>query len=59
MEGDAEANYAHFALQKLHILPSTFADMDMNEKAFVVASIRIRVEDEKKEAKKIKARKGR
>lgn len=57
MEGDAEANYAHFALQKLHILPSTFANMEMNEKAFVVASIRIRVEDEKKEAKKLKAKK--
>ena len=56
MEGDAEANYAHLALQKLHILPSTFANMEMNEKAFVVASIRIRVEDEKKEAKKLQAK---
>ena len=56
MEGDAEANYAHFALQKLHILPSTFANMETNEKAFVIASIRIRVDDEKKEAKKLKAK---
>jgi hypothetical protein len=46
---------AHFALQKLNILPSTLADMDEKEKAFVYASIQLRIEDEKKEAAKIKA----
>lgn len=58
MEGDAESNYAHYVLQKLHILPSIFLEMDEQEKAFVIASCEIRVENEKKEIKKIK-RKGR
>jgi hypothetical protein len=31
--------------------------MEMNEKAFVIASIKIRLEKEKAEAKKIKAKK--
>jgi len=43
-------------LQKLHILPSVFADMDEAEKAFIIASCDIRVEAEKKEAKKIKSK---
>ena len=56
MQGDAEANYAHFALQKLHILPSVFMEMDKSEKAFVIASIQIRVDKEKEEARKIKSK---
>lgn len=59
MQGDAEFNLAHFALQKLHIIPSVLADMDDKEKAFIYASIQIRIEQEKKEAAKIKAAKGR
>lgn len=47
---------AHFALQKLRILPSILADMDDRERAFVYASIQVRVEDEKKEQSKIKGR---
>ena len=43
----------HFALQKLHILPSTIANMSKEEKAFVYASIIKRVESEKKEYDKI------
>jgi hypothetical protein len=54
LEGDGEASYAHYALQKLHILPSVFADMDEAEKAFVIASCNIRVETEKEEARKLK-----
>ncbi len=46
---------AHFALQKLHILPSTLAEMSDREKAFIYASIQLRIEDEKKEANKLKA----
>lgn len=40
------AAYAHFALQKLGILPSVFAEMDVNERAFVIASIRRRIDEE-------------
>lgn len=42
------AAYAHFALQKLGILPAVFAEMEPNEKAFVIASIIRRCEDEKR-----------
>lgn len=46
------ASYAHYALQKLHILPSQFMELDRADKAFIIASIDLRVEAEKKEAKK-------
>lgn len=59
MQGDPEANLAHFALQKLHILPSILDAMDDKEKAFIYASIILRTEEEKKQASKIKAKGGR
>lgn len=50
---------AHYALQKLHILPSTFCEMEQSEKAFVIASIEKRVESEKEQEKKLdKPKKG-
>lgn len=54
MEGDSDSNYAHYCLHKLHMLPSTFCGLDSYEKAFVIASIDIKIENEKKEAKKAK-----
>ncbi|WP_310443953.1 hypothetical protein [Tissierella sp.] len=39
-------------MQKLHILPSVLDSMDDKEKAFVYASIQVRVENEKKEVAK-------
>lgn len=45
---------AHYALQKLHIRPSVFVEMEQKEKALVIASIEKRVEDEKKEQDKVK-----
>ncbi|MDU4726397.1 hypothetical protein [Clostridium sp.] len=59
MQGDAEFNLAHFALQKLHILPSELECMSQKEKAFIYASIQVRVETEKKETDKIKTKGGR
>ena len=56
MEGDGDANYAHYALQKLHILPSTYVGLDPYEKAFVIASIDLRIENEKKQAKAVKSK---
>lgn len=47
--------YAHLALQKLNILPSELASMHQRERAFVYASIDLRVEEEKREATKLKA----
>lgn len=51
--GDGEANYAYYALHKLHILPSVFLEMDEEEKAFVIAAIRIRTENDKKKKQEI------
>ena len=51
-------NLAHFALQKLHILPSALCNMSDREKAFIYASIQVRVEEEKKETSKIKNKRG-
>lgn len=53
-EADPEANYAYAALLKLHILPSVFLQMDENEKAFVIASLRLKAEHDKAAAKKAK-----
>lgn len=55
-EGDGEANYAYYALLKLHILPSVFLEMDEEEKAFVIASIKRKLESDKKERKKAKSK---
>ena len=44
--------YAYYALHKLKMLPSQFAGLEKNEKAFVIACIDIRNENEKKAAKK-------
>jgi len=46
--------FAHYCLHKLHMLPSEFIALDDQEKAFVIASIKIKMEAEKEEAEKIK-----
>lgn len=46
--------YAHYALHKLKILPSTLVKMSRQEKAFIYASIDIYAEDSKREMNKIK-----
>ncbi len=38
----------HYALEKLHILPSTFANMGRAERALVIASIKLRINAEAK-----------
>lgn len=50
------ANYAHFALQKLKMLPSVFLNLEQTEQAFVIASIQVRVEAEKKQVDNVKKR---
>lgn len=55
------ANVAYYALHKLRIKPSELLEMDEYEKAFVVASIEIRCEEEAKQAKEMdkQSKKGR
>jgi len=44
---------------KLHILPSAFLSLDENEKAFVVASIRKKTEEDAKKEKELAAKRKR
>ena len=53
-QGDAELNYSHFALQKLHLLTSALESMSRWERALVYASIDLRVKEEKRQAAKMK-----
>jgi hypothetical protein len=41
-------NYAHFALQRLHIRPSELDAMSQRERAFIYASIDLRTAEEKR-----------
>lgn len=62
MDGDPEANFAHFCLHKFGWEPSKFLDLPILERAFVIASIEVRGESEKKkeaELKQAARRKGR
>ena len=54
----AEYNYAYYCLHKLKIRPSEFAEMDIYEKAFIMACIDIKIKKEK-EAKRKAGRKRR
>lgn len=38
------------------MLPSTFLNMDVQEKAFVIAAIQIKMENDKKQKKKAEAK---
>lgn len=53
-----EANYAYYALLKLHILPSVFLAMEEPEKAFVIASIQEKAEQDKEKEKEMKRKAG-
>lgn len=48
------SNYAYYCLHKLKITPRQFDEMDNYEKAFIIASIKIKTENEEKEMKKMK-----
>ena len=56
MGGDPEANFAHFCLQKFGWEPSKFLDLPIKERAFVIASIKVRAESEKKKEAELKAK---
>ena len=56
MGGDPEANFAHFCLQKFGWEPSKFMNLPVKERAFVIASIKTRIEAEKKKEAELKAK---
>ena len=55
----AEYNYAYYCLHKLKIRPSEFAEMDIYEKAFIMACIDIQIKKEKEAEKEAKRKPGR
>ncbi len=48
------ANIAHYCLHQLNIKPREFLELDRCEKAFIIASIEMKIESEKKAQKKAK-----
>lgn len=55
----AEYNYAYYCLHKLKIRPIEFAEMDIYEKAFIMACIDIKIKKEKESEKEAKRKAGR
>lgn len=51
---DPMASCAHYCLHELHIRPADFLKMDMQERAFIMASIEVQIKEEKRRAKKAK-----
>lgn len=49
-----EANFAHFIFQKHHIMPRDYYEADRESKAFMIASVELQVEREKREMRKSK-----
>lgn len=49
-----DANIAYYCLHKLHILPSQYIELDKQEKAFIIAAIQIKAENDKKKAREAK-----
>lgn len=49
-----EANIAYYCLHKLHKWPHEFLDLDIQERAYVVAAVELKIEKEKKAASKTK-----
>jgi len=45
---------AYYCLHKFHMLPSQFLQLDRQERAFVVAAIELKMEEDKKKEKQIK-----
>ncbi|WP_200801319.1 hypothetical protein [Clostridium sp. Marseille-P2415] len=50
-----EANIAYYCLHKLHKWPHEFLSLDRYERAFVMAAVQLKLENDKKEAQKAKA----
>lgn len=51
-----EANIAYYCLHKLHKWPHEFLVLDRYEKAFIIAAVELKLQNDKKEAQKAKAR---
>lgn len=54
-----EANIAYYCLHKLHKWPHEFLELDRYEKAFVIAAVEMKLENDRREAQKAKNRRKR
>jgi len=45
-------------LHKLHLLPSQFLALPQKERAFIIAAIQVKMENDKKENKRLKRKAG-
>ena len=52
-----EANVAYYCLHKLHKWPHEFLELSRYEKAYVLAAVKIKLENDRKEARKAQSRK--
>ena len=50
-----EANIAYYCLHKLHKWPHEFLALSRYEKAYVLAAVEIKLDNDKKEAQKVKS----
>lgn len=50
-----EANIAYYCLLKLHKWPHEFMGLDRYERAFVIAAVQLKLDHDKKEAKRARA----
>jgi hypothetical protein len=48
-----KSSIAYYCLHKFHMLPSQFVELEENEKAFVIASIQIKIDAEKRKQKEM------
>lgn len=55
-EGDVETNIAYYCLHKFHWLPSTYTELEENEKAAVTRFVLKKMEDDKKHEQELKAK---
>lgn len=49
-----EANIAYCCLHKLHKWPHEFLDLNIQERAYVVEAVEMKLEKDKKEAQRLK-----
>lgn len=49
-----EANIAYYCLHKLHKWPHEFLDLDIQERAYVVAAVELKLEADRKREKSMK-----
>ncbi len=45
---------AYYCLHKLHKWPHEYLDLDIDEQAYVIAAVNIKLEKDKKEAQRLK-----